>query len=500
MPELISDPRFDAAPFAIPRAEDRIWLVDEISRRMRRRPVAEWLEHLHAFDVIAAPVLEPDRILDHEQVKAIDMRWEVDDPTLGELVEPGCPITVAGVATGGPRPPAPIVGAHDPAVIERFRAPAGPSRPPADGPAPPPLSGLRVADLSTFGAGPGASRVLAGLGAEVIKLEPPEGDPFRLLGYSFLGVNAGKRTCRVDAADAATRPLVEQVLAGADVVVHNYRTDVAEKLRMRTEDIAGVNATAVQCAVSGYGARGPLASDPAIDVVFEALTGGPLVQGGGSEPVGYTGGFADNGTSLVGVVAILASLHAQRAGIIGDRGVVTEVSLLATTLYRHAELLVRPLSDWHACLLGSDPVGPNATHRIYPAADGWVLLAVDDVDAWERLRALLEDLPTEYARNAPAWNEQVATRLAAAWASRPRESVVSDLREAGVPATRVERFGDLVRRLRADGDPLVQELDDATWGELLGVHELVSFEHAPWQRLDGPREVDPDELVKDWRS
>jgi crotonobetainyl-CoA:carnitine CoA-transferase CaiB-like acyl-CoA transferase len=502
MPELISDPRFEAAPFAIPEAADRIWLVEEITRRMRARPVAEWLEHLRAFDVIASPVLEPDGFLDDDQVRAIDMRWEVADPTHGPIVEPGCPITIAGVAPRAPRH-APAVGEHDAAVVAELAAgrAAAPPAPSRSTPAPSrsttaPLAGLRVLDLSTFGAGPGASRLLAGLGADVVKLEPPEGDPFRLLGYSFVGVNAGKRTCHVDVSDPTTRPLVERFLAHADVVVHNYRRDVAEKLSMTAADIAAVNRGAVQCAVSGYGARGALAGAPAIDVVFESLTGGPLVQGGGTEPVGYTGGFADNGTSLTGVVAVLAALHAKRVGTVGDEPVCAEVSLLATTLYRHADLFVRPLSDWTTSVIGADPVGPHAAHRIYEVADAWVLLAVGDAAGWRALRSTIPELPDGLAPHDPAWNAAVAERIGAAWRDRDADDLLAELRASGVPVTHVERFGDFVRRLRAAGAPLAQDLEDPRWGRLLGLHELIAFERATWRPLDGPQDFTIAELAR----
>ena len=494
MPELISDPRFDAAPFAIPEAEDRIWLVEEIARRMKRRRVADWLEHLQVFDVIAAPVLEPDAVLDDAQVRANDMRWEIDDPALGPLVQPGCPIVIAG-SPNRRSAPAPAVGEHSTEVVRGFEERRS-DRPEGGEGLSPPLAGARVVDLSTFGAGPGVARLLAGLGADVVKLEPPGGDPFRLLGYSFVGVNAGKRTCQIDIGDPRNRALVDRVLAAADVVVHNYRSDVAQKLDMRATDIAAVNPKAVQCAVSGYGARGPLAGAAAIDVVFESLTGGPLVQGGGSEPVGYTGGFADNGTSLMGVVAVLASLLGQRRGTTGEGPTVAEVSLLATTLYRHADLFVRPLSDWRTKLLGADPVGPNAAHRIYEADDGWLLVGVGDVSGWATIRAAIDGLPEAYAPQDPAWNDEVARRLSAAWSGREVEGLVDELRSREVPVTRVERFGDFVRRARGAGDPLVQDVDDRRWGALLGVHELVSFSAAAWRHLDGPEEVDQDELAR----
>ena len=493
MPELISDPRFDAAPFAIPEAADRMWLVEEITRAD---------EATHGRGVARSPPgVRGDR-----RSGARARRLPRRRPGAGQRHALGGRRSRPRAA-GRARVPhrhrrraprehaaAPAVGEHTADVIERFAARDRPD--PVGHPVvSPPLAGTRVVDLSTFGAGPGASRILAGLGADVIKLEPPGGDPFRLLGYSFVGVNAGKRTCQLDIGDPKNRPLVDRALAGADVVVHNYRRDVAEKLAMRAEDISAVNPTAVQCAVSGYGAHGPRAGAAAIDVVFESLTGGPLVQGGGSEPVGYTGGFADNGTSLTAVVGVLASLLGRRAGTAPDGATTVEVSLLATTLYRHADLFVRPLSDWRSSLLGADPVGPDAAHRLYPVADGWVLLAIGDPAGWGNLREAVDGLPEVRAPGDPAWNDEVARVLTDAWRAREVDGLVDDLQSRGVPVARVERFGDFVRRLRAAGDPLVQDIADQRWGGLVGVNELVSFADASWRPLDGPEDLAVEELA-----
>lgn len=477
--DLLSDPRYEGAPFGILVAEDRIALVETIQGIIATRPAKEWIALFREAGVITGAVLLPPLGLQTEQVGAIGMRAEVDDPALGLLREPGCPIVVVGSARP-PSNPAPAIGAHN--AIPPARASAqGSAAPAAPRRSSPPLAGLRVLDFASVAAAPGISRLLAGLGAEVIKVEPPGGDHIRAVAFTFLSVNAGKRS--VTAKLAAERPLPEinALIAQADVVIHNFRRATAVKMGLTSAQLAALNPNVVEIMVSGYGHEGPDADLPSIDPVFEALSGASLVQGGGLEPFGYTGGPNDNGTSLLGALAAMAALYRRRSDA-GHQHL--GVSLLATALYRHASLLVEPVSDWKKITLGPDPLGPTPLHRLYRARDGWMLLAVTTAQEWSRLRELDERLPAPFrAEPILAWDRAATAVLEEAIAALPLDELLDWCDTRAIPAVRARILDECLLDLRAAGSPLIREFDDDEFGHLVSVHEFIQFGAPGWQYL-----------------
>lgn len=482
MPELLGDPRYSGAPFNIPDRLARIEIVERIAAKVAARTADEWIAHFRAAGVIAGRVLPPGDGLDDPQVEAIGMRLEVDDPEVGKLVEPGRPIA-DGTPVKVERLVAPQLGRHDPALLERVG-----SRRLIPSVAPrrrlPPLTGVRIADFATMAAGPGTSRMLAGMGAEVVKVEAPEGDPMRPLGFSFCAVNRGKRSVALNLHSAGkdARERAHEIVRGASVVVHNFRPAVAARSGLTPPELLALNPTLVECAVSGYGPKGPDADLPSIDVVFESLVGAPLVQGGGDEPVGFAGGLVDNGTTLLSTVGTLAAMYARRREG-GPRRV--ETSLLATTMYRHADLLVRPLSRWRSVLLGPDPDGPSAAQRLYRCADGWILLAAASVAGWACAAALDARLPNDYQAGDASWEADVRTVLEQVFAGLSVEESMRRLVELAVPATPVQPFKDFALAAAEHGDLIVNRFEDLRWGALVGLNELIDFEAPGWRELGG---------------
>lgn len=480
LPELLGDPRYVGAPFRIPDPQARIEIVERMAAKIATRTADEWIAHFRASGVIAGRLLAPGDGLDDPQVEAIGMRLEVDDPETGKLVQPGRPIA-DGTLAAAERLVAPPLDRHDPALLARVAAgQAGPRVAPRR--RSPPLSGVRVADFATMAAGPGTSRMLAGMGAEVVKVEAPEGDPMRPLGFSFCAVNRGKHSVALNLQSEEARARAQEIVAGASVVVHNLRPAVAARSGLTPPELLALNPTLVECAVSGYGPSGPDADLPSIDVVFESLVGAPLVQGGGDEPVGFAGGLVDNGTTLLSTVGTLAAMYSRRREN-GPRRV--ETSLLATTMYRHADLLVRPLSQWRSVLLGPDPDGPSAAQRLYRCADGWILLAAASAADWIRAAALDTRLPHDLRAGDAGWEGTVAPILAEVFAGLTVAAIMRKMVELGVPATPVQPFKEFALAAAEHEDRIVNRFDDAKWGPLVGLNELIDFEAPGWRPLGG---------------
>ncbi len=489
--DLLSDPRYEGAPFNIPNAADRIALVDTVQEIIGKRPAKEWLQHFRETGVITGPVLLPPLGLQTDQVKSIGMCREVVDPALGVLREPGLPIAVVGAKQGLPQP-APAIGAHDAGSLAKLtrRAVAEQKAPQRSNP---PLAGLRVLDFASVAAAPGISRLLAGMGAEVIKIEPPGGDHIRAVAFTFLAVNAGKRSVTMKLAADRPVPELEELVKHADVVIHNFRRSAAIKMGLTSERFAALNPNLIEIMVSGYGHEGPDADMPSIDPVFEALSGGALVQGGGHEPFGYTGGPNDNGTSLLGALAAMAALYRRRHDP-GNQHI--GVSLLATALYRHAQILVEPLSNWSQVTLGPDPVGPSPTHRLYKARDDWMLLAVTTSDEWSSLRDLDPRLPESFPQDrSSAWDESVTQVLEEAIANRTVDELLEWCAVHAVPAVRAHDLDECLLALRDAGDSLVRESDHPEFGRLISLHELIGFGAPGWRLLSNAPSLGDTALV-----
>jgi crotonobetainyl-CoA:carnitine CoA-transferase CaiB-like acyl-CoA transferase len=234
-----------------------------------------------------------------------------------------------------------------------------------------PLSGVRVLDLGSYVAGPFASKLLADLGADVIKIEGLGGDPNRGLQRHFIACQSGKRNLVVDLKTPDGADMLDRLLAGTDVVTHNFRLGVAERLGLSPERIRQLNPEAITLHSMAFGPVGPLAKAPGFDMVIQALVGLERRAGGaGREPLWYRTPYLDYAAGTLGAIAVLGSMYELRAG---GRASDAWVSLLNTGMYLMADL-VREAEGQLAmdAPLAPDRLGFSAAERIYPVRDGWV--------------------------------------------------------------------------------------------------------------------------------
>ena len=199
------------------------------------------------------------------------------------------------------------------------------------------LAGIKVLDLSQYLPGPFAGQILADLGAEVVKVEPPAGDPMR--GFMFVDedgispfykqVNAGKSIIRLDLKTATDRSVFERLVRQADVLLESFRPGVMERLGFSRERLADCNPRLVHCALSGFGQTGPHRLRGGHDLTYVALTGGLSATGTEAEPVITFPPLADHAGAQQAVITILGAL--VRRGISGQ-GSYSDVSLFETAL------------------------------------------------------------------------------------------------------------------------------------------------------------------------
>ncbi|NKQ54447.1 CoA transferase [Amycolatopsis sp. K13G38] len=432
------------------------------------RPRDEWIERLRAARVACEPVFGPGEMLADPHLAAIGLAVPRADRGHHDVLV-GSPIAVRPTAKAA----APVSG-HGV------------------------LGGLRVLDFSAFVAGPLAAEVLADLGADVIKVEPPEGEAMRAAAYAVAACQRGKRSLALDLGAPEAGPVVQRLLSWADVVLHNFRVGVAERLGIDEETVTRLNPGAVYCHASAFGPSGPRASFPGNDALMQAVTGFERAVGGaGNDPLAATWIPIDMAGGWVAAAGVLAGLRARIAQGHGQR---VDTSLLGAGMLVHSGVFERDGHVVRGPELDADQTGYGPGYRIYRAAgDTWLALVVPDERAWRALRTLVPALPATYVPlrggDADAVAREAESVLAAAFPAAPAAEWVDRLHRHGVPAEPIEPLDrDGFRRGVLD-DPVNRRMgrvvayDTADWGrfEQLGPLLRCGPEPGAGPRLMLPR-------------
>ncbi|OLT33891.1 carnitine dehydratase [Actinomadura sp. CNU-125] len=466
------------------------------------RSRAEWTRLLRAAGVACEPVLGPGEALADPHLAETGLARTLSEDGHRDVVV-GSPIAVsplvpdrpsgnrAGDSADGDNADA---GALRASPVQEEDRPAG-GNPAGNTPTGDALAGVRVVDFSAFVAGPLAAEILADLGADVVKVEPPGGEAMRAAAYAVAACQRGKRSLALDIGAPEARPVVERLLRGADVVLHNFRVGVSERLGIDEATVAALNPDAVYCHATAFGDTGPRASLPGNDALMQAVTGFERAIGGdGNDPIAATWIPIDMCGGWVAAAGVLAGLYARAAGG-GGRRVVT--SLLGSGMLVHSGVFERDGALVRGPEIDSAQTGYGPGYRLYECGDGrWFALVLPDARAWTRLASLPEaaGLPAEYAPlrgGADDAAARLAERvLAAAFATADAAAWVARLRDLGLAAEPVEPLDrDAFRRAVLD-DPVnrdlgrVVEYDTADWGRFEQIGPLVRCGPEPAR---GPR-------------
>jgi crotonobetainyl-CoA:carnitine CoA-transferase CaiB-like acyl-CoA transferase len=252
------------------------------------------------------------------------------------------------------------------------------------------LHGVRVLDLSIWRPGPYATQLLADLGADVLKVEPPGGDPMRVFPELFSTINANKRSIALDLHDPEQRARAHELVAEADALVEGFRPGVAARLGMGEPEVRAINPSIVYTSVSGYGQDGPLAQTPGHDLNYQAYAGMLTPKGG--PPIESTVPVADLTGGVFAAMTTCAALLARERTGTGERIDVAMTEILATW--------TGPFTG--TSVAGQDqPMGKLPSYGPFPTGDGrWITLGIiDEQHFWARLCDVL-GLATHPARSA----------------------------------------------------------------------------------------------------
>ena len=507
--DIYLEERFNGAPRRLTDA-DREELRERMLLRVRERTSDEWMELFrNAQNVAAEPfgktlgsLANPDLVANGEVV-------EVEHPRLGPVRQLGLVANLTQTP-GTVGAPAPEPGEHSDAVLAEpprtAWTPNGAGSTPAH-----PLEGVTVLEFATVIAAPLGAALLADLGARVIKVEPIGGEPFRgntagLPGQvSVAKTTAGKEGLCLDLKSGDGQAIVAKLIEGADVLIHNYRPGVPERLGIGYELASALNPGIVHVSVNGYGPKGPSASRPSAHPVPGAVVGGALQQAGSGMPPAHCDDIdelreaarwlfrsneanPDPNTSMVVASSALLGLYARRRT---GRGQQIFVSMLGANTYANADAFVDYEGASPRQPLDAELHGPGPLYRLYEARRGWVFLAVTNDGEWARLCGVLDGaeggslaadprFATSEAREANA--DALADALGACFAERDADEWERALIAVDVGCVRADQCGPGEFFL---DDPHMREngftatADHAVWGAYQRWGPLVAFAETP---------------------
>lgn len=355
-------------------------------------------------------------------------------------------------------------------------------------PSAPPLSGLRVVELARILAGPWAGQVLADLGAEVTKVESPDGDDTRRWGPPFVAnpdgtqdaayfhaANRGKRSVVADFATAEGRAKVLDLVRDADVLIENFKLGGLAKYGLDYASLKAVNPRLIYCSITGFGQDGPYATRAGYDFIVQGMGGIMDLTGDPAGPPQKIGvAYADILTGLYAVIAIQAALRQRERTGMGQQIDMALMDVMVGTLANQA---------MNALVSGQSPTRlgnahPNiAPYEAFPVADGWLIIAVGNDAQFERLSDLI-DLSAN-----PAWVTnagRVADRqaLSAEISSRTqdweRDALLADLEEQGIPAGPINTVEQALADPQVVARGMVLDLGDG----LRGLRTPIRFSDA----------------------
>jgi crotonobetainyl-CoA:carnitine CoA-transferase CaiB-like acyl-CoA transferase len=339
-----------------------------------------------------------------------------------------------------------------------------------------PLNGIRVLDFSHALAGPYCTLLLADYGAEVYKLESRAGDMGRGWGPPFaggeasffLGLNRGKRGISIDLKQAEGVELCLRLIDRMDVLIENFRPGAMDRLGLGYEAVRHRNPRLVYCSISGYGQNGPSRDEAAMDLVVQGSSGLLSITGtedGESVRCGY--GVTDVTAGLFAVIGILLALRARETT---GRGQFVDVSML--------DNMISTMTSNYASYLGSGTVPrPMGTafptvvpYRVFHACDRQVAIAVGSERLWAAFcgaigRPELEKHP-DYLTNADRIRNRgvLEPLLDNVFRERPAAEWIERLQAAGVPASPVRNFADVVEHPQSAVRAMFPTLDHPTAG------------------------------------
>ena len=363
-----------------------------------------------------------------------------------------------------------------------------------------PLDGIRVIDLTRVLSGPFCSMLLGDMGAEVIKIEPPgKGDPVRAQGelrngfsWYFAAFNRNKKSVELDLYSDEGKAQLRDLLAGADVLVDNFRPGVLARMGFGPEVLEQVNPRLVSCNISGYGGSGPMAERPAFDFIIQAMSGFMSVNGDAGQPPMRSGQPLTD--LIAGLYGAFGIVNALRARDLNGRGQQVESSLLNGVLSFMAYLASEHLVTGELPIRTGNQHPLVAPYGLYRARDGEVAVAPSNDVVLRRfldclgLGHLLDDPRFDTNPKRFARRQELQDIIDARMGQDSQAAWIERLNAAGVPSGRVQNLAEVFRDPQVLAQEMVIDVEHPGVGPVRMLGFPVKLSATPCEaRLPAPR-------------
>jgi crotonobetainyl-CoA:carnitine CoA-transferase CaiB-like acyl-CoA transferase len=444
-----------------------IFLHPLLTEAFKKFPSAEWVKAGEAAGMGVAIVRSPGEALADESFLADGCVVEVEDPEVGQIRHAGLLLEFSATP-GAVSGPAPRSGQHTAKVLaaatEAESAPAATSRRHPEATLDHPLQGIRVLDLGLGVAGPYTGRVMADLGADVIKVNALH-DTYWAGTHMGLGTNRGKRSIALNLKHKGGREALEKLIETADVVATNWRPGAAARLGIDYETLRQRYPGLIYCNTRGY-EKGPRSDLPGTDQTAAALSGTEWEDGAsdaGNPPLWSRSNMGDTGNALLAAIAIVGALyHRQKTGEGQEVSTSIVNAGLLHTSYAWIHADGTPAEWGH---VDGGQFGLSPYYRLYQGSDQhWLFLSAVTPSERARLITVITDLEA-----VTGDSEQEAALLTSELGSRPAAEWFARLDEAGVPVEVVDE--EFCRTIFDDPEAKALQLITETWSGSVGRFE-----------------------------
>ncbi len=468
--------------------------MEEQERRwreaFRRLPRQQVLEQFWANDIPIAPVRPAAEAVDDPLLLPDGWIVEIEDQVHGRTKQVGPTFHLRGIEPAVPRRPQPAVGQHSAEVLDEIARVEPRARRVRTGrPLAHALEGVKVLDMGNFLAGPFGPMLLGDLGATVYKLESPQGDQMRNVTKPFNGCQRGKLDVVADLKTPEGREIAHRLIREVDVVHHNMRPGVAERLGVDFETARSLNPSVIYCHTGMWGIDGPRATWPGFDQLGQSSCGLEHELGGrGNPPVWYRFGMCDQACACQSAVAVLLALYwREKTG----QGQFVDTSIVSGGMFYSSDQWNGPDGPFARPELDSEQAGFGPLYRLYPTSDGWIALACLGQSHWASLCNAFPDLGSDgrfaSAQSRAVNAEALGDTLGQRFGSMSSRAAFDLLDGFGVPAeiadgTAPTSWFDAPDLVAAG---LVAEYQHAEYGRFRQFGHLVHFSGTPG-RIGGP--------------
>ncbi|MBZ9781405.1 CoA transferase [Pseudomonas sp. REP124] len=340
------------------------------------------------------------------------------------------------------------------------------------------LKGLTVLDFTQIAAGPTCTMLLADMGAQVIKVEPPEGELGRTLGPAWVGedsalyhgFNRGKLGVCLDLKHPDSLAILMRMVAEADVLIESMRPGVMARLGLGYEAVAEVNPKLIYCSISAYGQQGPYAERAGVDGILQADSGlMSLIGLPDSPPCKVQAPVVDVVTGYMASMSILAKLQARH---VDGKGGHLDVSLMNSALALQQSSITSYLQDGQL----PKPIGSAAPYaapnEAFRTEDGWIMVAAYNGNRWERLCAVLghgewvQDPRFDSSGNRVKHRALMQAMLDSVFVTRPTTHWLEALRKADILCAKVADYSDLLVHPQLADNALLASIEHPRHGTL----------------------------------